>query len=83
MSLSSSSTPGLPEKSEEVLAAIRSSTDKHIFLIIDTSADEDHAVETQNLSKAGWALPHFSSDPVKNESKTDSELPPGASIIAH
>jgi hypothetical protein len=33
---------GVPQMSEEVLAAIRSVTDKHILFIIDTSADGSH-----------------------------------------
>ena len=56
--------------SDQVLAAIRSLTDKHIFLIIDTSADEDHIGGNENLSKAGWALPTSAQSPFKSEPKT-------------
>lgn len=74
---------GLPQMSDQVLAAIRSLTDKHIFLIIDTSADEDHIGGNENLSKAGWALPTSAQSPVQKRAQNDLELPPGASIIAH
>jgi cyclase len=74
---------GLPQKSGEVLAAIRSVTDKHILFIIDTSGDEDHAGGNENLSKAGWALPDTSLNPLMKRGEEGLEMQPGSSIIAH
>jgi glyoxylase-like metal-dependent hydrolase (beta-lactamase superfamily II) len=74
---------GVPQLSEEVLAAIRSITDKHILFIINTSADEDHTGGNGNLSKAGWALPNASINPLDNGAHSDLTLAPGASILAH
>jgi glyoxylase-like metal-dependent hydrolase (beta-lactamase superfamily II) len=71
---------GVPQKSDEVLAAIRSITDKHILFIINTSADPDHTGGNDALSKAGWALPDAGLNPLR---QSDGSLPPGASIIAH
>jgi glyoxylase-like metal-dependent hydrolase (beta-lactamase superfamily II) len=73
---------GIPEKSGEVLDAIRSLTDKHILYIIDTSADEDHTGGNENLSKSGWALPSPVSGRVLSD-KTGLVLPAGAAILAH
>lgn len=71
---------GVSQKSDEVLAAIRSVTEKHIFFIINTSADEDHTGGNENLSRAGWALPSVS---LSLENGAQVGLPSGASIIAH
>jgi glyoxylase-like metal-dependent hydrolase (beta-lactamase superfamily II) len=71
---------GVAEKSDEVLAAIRSVTDEHILFIIDTSTDEDHTGGNENLSKAGWALPDASQNPLR---LSTGSLPSGASIVAH
>ena len=73
---------GLPEKSQEVLAAIRSVTDKHILYVIDTSADEDHVGGNGNISQAGWALPNTSRNPVVSDEEK-FHVQTGASIIAH
>ena len=76
---------GLPQMSEDVLAAIAaipSVSGKHILFIIDTSADEDHAGGNENLSKAGWALPNTSRNPLEEESQKFL-VQSGASIIAH
>jgi glyoxylase-like metal-dependent hydrolase (beta-lactamase superfamily II) len=73
---------GVPQKSEEVLAAIQSITDKHILFIINTSADEDHTGGNEALSKAGWALPDATPDPTQRRLSNGS-LPLGASILAH
>jgi cyclase len=73
---------GLPEKSQEVLAAIRSVTDKHILYVIDTSADEDHVGGNGNISQAGWALPNTSRNPVVSDAEK-FHVQTGASIIAH
>ena len=74
---------GLPQMSDEVLAAIRGLTDKHILFVIDTSADADHTGGNANLSKAGWALPNSSLNPLDTGSKGGLTLPSGASIIGH
>jgi cyclase len=74
---------GVARKSDEVLAAIRSITDKHILFIIDTSADADHTGGNENLSKAGWALPDTSLNPLMQKGLAGLEMQPGASIIAH
>jgi cyclase len=71
---------GVPEKRDEVLAAIRSITDKHILFIINTSADPDHTGGNDALSQAGWALPDAGLNPLRQANGT---MPPGASIIAH
>jgi len=71
---------GVPDKAEEVLAAIQSITDKHILFIINTSADPDHTGGNDVLSKAGWALPDAGLNPLRTSTGT---MPPGASIIAH
>jgi glyoxylase-like metal-dependent hydrolase (beta-lactamase superfamily II) len=71
---------GVPEKAAEVLAAIRSITDKHILYIIDTSADPDHTGGSDVLSKAGWALPDAGINPLR---LNDGTMPSGASIISH
>jgi cyclase len=71
---------GVPEKAQEVLAAIRGITDKHILFIIDTSADPDHIGGNDALSKAGWALPDAGLNPLR---QGDGSMPSGASIIAH
>jgi len=75
--------PGLPQMSEEALAMIRKLTDKHILFVIDTSADPDHTGGNANFSKAGWALPNSSLNPLEVGSKGGLTLPSGASIIAH
>lgn len=80
---------GLPQMSQEVLAAIRSVTDKQgILFIIDTCADPDHTGGNENLSKAGWALPNSSSQPLQKTGGSEGGLGglapiPGASILAH
>jgi len=74
---------GLPQRSDEVLAAIRSVTDKHILFIINTSADEDHTGGNENLSKAGWALPFTARSPFQKQGEERFIMAPGASIIAH
>ena len=71
---------GVPDKAQEVLAAIQSITDKHILFIINTSADPDHTGGNDVLSKAGWALPDAGLNPLRTSTGT---MPPGASIIAH
>jgi len=61
---------GLPEMSPQVLAAIRSLSQKPIEFIINTSADDDHTGGNHNLSQAG----HFISGMVGET--------PGASIVS-
>jgi glyoxylase-like metal-dependent hydrolase (beta-lactamase superfamily II) len=74
---------GVPQKSDEVLGAIRSVTSKHILFIINTSADADHVGGNENLSKAGWALPDTSLNPLMKPGEAGLVFQPGASIIAH
>ena len=74
---------GLAQMSDEVLAAIKSVTDRHILFVIDTSADPDHTGGNHNLSQAGWALPNSSLNPLDSGSKGGLSLPSGASIIAY
>jgi glyoxylase-like metal-dependent hydrolase (beta-lactamase superfamily II) len=71
---------GLPDRSQEVLAAIRSITDKHILFIINTSAGPDHTGGNHVLSEAGWALPDAGLNPLR---QANGSMPPGASIISH
>ena len=73
---------GLPQMSEEVLAAIRSVTNKHLLFIINTSADADHTGGNGNLSKTGWALPNTSRNPL-SQGGEQYLVQSGASIIAH
>ncbi len=61
---------GLPQMSPEVLAAVRSLSQKPIEFIIDTSADADHTGGNRNLAEAG----HFISG-MNGET-------PGASIVS-
>jgi NAD(P)-dependent dehydrogenase (short-subunit alcohol dehydrogenase family) len=57
-------------------------TDKHIRFVIDTSADDDHTGGNENLSKAGWALPNESINPIAHwGTQSGVTLPPGASIL--
>jgi cyclase len=80
---------GLPQMSDEILAAIRSVTDKQgILFVIDTCADPDHTGGNENLSKAGWALPNSSAQPLQKTGGSEPGLGglapiPGASILAH
>ena len=74
---------GLPERSEEVLAAIRSVTDKHILFIINTSADEDHTGGNAKLAEVGWALPNTARNPLQKQGEDRFLMATGASIIAH
>jgi glyoxylase-like metal-dependent hydrolase (beta-lactamase superfamily II) len=74
---------GLPERSEEVLSAIRSVTDKHILFIINTSADEDHTGGNAKLAEAGWALPNTARNPLQKPGEDRFLMATGASIIAH
>jgi glyoxylase-like metal-dependent hydrolase (beta-lactamase superfamily II) len=71
---------GLPQRSDEILDAIRSVTDKHILFIIDTSADPDHTGGNAKLSAAGWALPNTARNPLEKQGEV---MAPGASIVAH
>jgi len=61
---------GLPEMSPQVLAAIRSLSEKPIEFMINTSADADHTGGNHNLARSG----HFISG-MNGET-------PGASIVA-
>jgi glyoxylase-like metal-dependent hydrolase (beta-lactamase superfamily II) len=70
---------GSPQSSGEVLAAIRTISNKPILFIADTSADNDHVGGNASISKAGWALP----DENGVISDLGLSLPPGASIVAH
>ncbi|MGD0966200.1 MAG: MBL fold metallo-hydrolase [Candidatus Acidiferrales bacterium] len=74
---------GMPQQSDDVLAAIRSVTDKHILFIINTSADQDHTGGNESLSKAGWALPFTARSPLQKQGEDRFLMAPGASIIAH
>lgn len=74
---------GVAQRSDEVLAAIRSVTDKHILFIVNTSADEDHTGGNENLSKAGWALPNTARNPLQKQGEERYQMAPGASIVAH
>jgi glyoxylase-like metal-dependent hydrolase (beta-lactamase superfamily II) len=65
---------GLAQMSNQVLAAIRSVTDKRIMFIIDTSADADHIGGNENLAKAGIPVPNIGSTLI---------APGGASVVAH
>jgi glyoxylase-like metal-dependent hydrolase (beta-lactamase superfamily II) len=70
---------GSPQTSDEVLAAIRTISNKPILFIANTSANDDHVGGNASISKAGWALP----DENGVVSDLGLSLPPGASIIAH
>jgi glyoxylase-like metal-dependent hydrolase (beta-lactamase superfamily II) len=78
---------GLAEMSDKVITAIQALTDKPILFVISTSMDEDHTGGNANLSKAGWALPNSSSNPISEgqdiPDKTGLTLPAGAPILAH
>jgi glyoxylase-like metal-dependent hydrolase (beta-lactamase superfamily II) len=74
---------GTADKSDEIVAAIKAVTDKHIMFIIDTSEDEDHTAGNGNLSKAGWTLPNAALGPMQTAGDIGLTLPAGASIVAH
>jgi len=65
---------GVAQMSDQVLAAIRTVTDKRVMFIIDTSADADHIGGNENLAKAGVAVPNIGSTLI---------APGGASVVAH
>jgi len=65
---------GLPQMSDNVLAAIRSVTDKPIRWIINTSLDLDHAGGNAAIAKMGETL-----NPIANEGPAEIK---GAAIIA-
>ena len=65
---------GVAPMSDQVLAAIRSVTDKRVMFIINTSADADHIGGNENLAKAGVAVPNIGSTLI---------APGGASVVAH
>jgi cyclase len=62
---------GASQVSEQVLAAIRTLSQKPIEFIINTSVDEDHTGGNQSLAQAG----HFNTGLAGEQ--------PGASIVAH
>ena len=78
---------GVPQLSDEVLAAIRSLSSLPIMFIVNTSADEDHTGGDVTLSQAGWALPNAGSTGVDSSvSKaivTHVSLGQGAPIVGH
>jgi glyoxylase-like metal-dependent hydrolase (beta-lactamase superfamily II) len=65
---------GVPEMSDQVLAAIRGITSKRILFIINTSADADHVGGNANLAKVGVGVPNIGSTLI---------APTGSSIVAH
>lgn len=65
---------GVAPMSNQVLAAIRSVTDKRVMFIINTSADADHIGGNENLAKAGVPVPNIGSTLI---------APGGASVVAH
>ncbi len=62
---------GIPQMSAQVLAAIRTLSQKPIEFIVNTSVDADHTGGNQNLAQAG----HFNTGLAGEQ--------PGASIVAH
>jgi glyoxylase-like metal-dependent hydrolase (beta-lactamase superfamily II) len=74
---------GTADMSDQVLAAIRSVTDKHIIFVIDTSDDPDHTGGNEAISNAGWALPNASQNPLEKAVGTGLELASGAAIVGH
>jgi cyclase len=78
---------GVPELSEEVIAAIRSLSSLPIMFIVNTSSDDDHTGGDAKLSQAGWALPNAGSTGVDSSvSKaivTRVSLAPGATVVGH
>jgi len=62
---------GASQRSPQVLAAVRTLSQRPIEFIINTSADEDHTGGNQSLAQAG----HFNSGLAGEQ--------PGASIVAH
>jgi hypothetical protein len=78
---------GVPELSDEVIAAIRSLSSLPIMFIVNTSADADHTGGDPQISQAGWALPNAGSTGVDSSvSKaivTKVSLGQGAPIVGH
>jgi glyoxylase-like metal-dependent hydrolase (beta-lactamase superfamily II) len=78
---------GVPELSDEVIAAIRSLSSLPIMFIVNTSSDDDHIGGDAKLSQAGWALPNAGSTgldtAVSKAIVTRVSLAPGAPIVGH
>ena len=79
---------GVPECSDEAIAAIRSLSDLPIMFITNTSSDEDHTGGNIKLSQAGWTLPNAdaggsSRDPDLLAGLNKDRLAPGAVIMGH
>jgi glyoxylase-like metal-dependent hydrolase (beta-lactamase superfamily II) len=78
---------GVPELSDEVIAAIRSLSSLPIMFIVNTTSDADHTGGDPQISQAGWALPNAGSTGVDSSvSKaivTKVSLGQGAPIVGH
>jgi glyoxylase-like metal-dependent hydrolase (beta-lactamase superfamily II) len=79
---------GLPEYSDEVVAAIRSLSNLPIMFIANTSSDADHTGGNIKLSQAGWTLPNAdaggnSRDPDLLAGLNKDRLAPGAVVMGH
>ena len=78
---------GVPELSDEVIAAIRSLSSLPILFVVNTSSDDDHTGGDAKISKAGWALPNAGStglDPAVSGAVVQRvSLIPGAPIMGH
>jgi glyoxylase-like metal-dependent hydrolase (beta-lactamase superfamily II) len=78
---------GVPELSDEVIAAIRSLSSLPIMFVVNTSSDDDHIGGDAKISQAGWALPNAGStgldSSVSKAIVTRVSLAPGAPIVGH
>ena len=78
---------GVPDLSDEVVAAIRSLSSLPIMFVVNTSSDDDHIGGDATLSQAGWALPNAGStgldSSVSKAIVTRVSLAPGAPVVGH
>ncbi len=77
---------GEAELGDELIAAIRSVSNKPILFIANTSSDTDHIGGNARLSKEGWALPNADApgrDPAVSAAAISGKLQEGAVIIGH
>jgi glyoxylase-like metal-dependent hydrolase (beta-lactamase superfamily II) len=80
---------GVPEYSDDVIAAIRSLSDLPIMFIANTSSDPDHIGGNAKLSQAGWTLPNADAGGTSRDPDllagiiNKDRLGPGAVIVGH
>jgi cyclase len=80
---------GVPELSDDVIAAIKSLSDLPIMFIANTGSDYDHTGGNVKLSEAGWTLPNADAGGTSRNPDllagiiNKDRLGPGAVIVGH